>query len=363
MSERRLPRVTSSIVLLGALVVGCGRGSRAVAPITLESMTTFGATAGAGTMATWPRVSARHAGGYRILVPQPGGVAALPLAYADDGRLLGPLAATGDSVGGFREPLFTRIGPGDSLWLFDNAQRVLVFSPNRNWVRTIPLLVGPWDAVVGADGRTLISSSSSERPFPLLLITATGAIEREFPGDSVSQSIHSPRRVIRAPDGSWWTMPMQFRYRLEHWDTTGVLLGVIERTPKWFPPYTRAYSPSPDHAPSPMLMDAWFDAAGRLWVLGKAADPKWAAGLTTPRDSASSIEDADLVYDTVLEVLDPASGALLAQTRFDVSYPFAVEPGVVMRVRTTANGWNRAELMRVVLDTTRTLPVAGGSRQ
>jgi len=363
MKARRALGATSSIVLLGALGLGCGREGRAVAPITLESMTTIGATEGTGTMATWPRVSARHAGGYRILVPQPGGVAALPLAYADDGRLLGPLTTTGDSVGGFREPLFTRIGPGDSLWLFDNAQRVLVFAPNRSWVRTIPLLVGPWDAVVDAEGRMLISSSSSERPFPLLLISATGVLERELLGDSVSQSIHSPRRVIRAPDGSWWTMPMQFRYRLEHWDTSGVLLGVIERTPKWFPSYLRAYSPSHDHAPSPMLMDAWFDAAGRLWILGKAADPKWAAGLTTPRDSASSIEDADLVYDTMLEVLDPVSGALLAQVRFDVSYPFAVEPGVVMRVRTTANGWNRAELMRVVLDTARLSLPNGDVRQ
>ena len=346
-----------STLLFYTLLAGCGRGSRTVAPITLEPMVTIGATEGAGTMATWPRVSARHPGGFRVLVPQPSGVASLPLAYADDGRFLGTLDASGDSAGGFREPLFARVGPGDSLWLFDNAQRALVFGPDRAWVRTVQMSVGPWDAVLAVDGRILIASSSSERPFPLQLLSATGVIEREFAGDSVSQSIHSPRRVIRAPDGSWWTMPMQFRYRLEHWDTTGVLVGVIERAPEWYPPYAQSQGPSREQAPSPMLMDAWFDSAGRLWLLGKTADPHWASGLLprTVSDGAGgpAIGDADKVYDTVIDVLNPATGALLASTRFDVSYPFAVEPGVVMRVRTTANGWNRAELMRVVLDTTR----------
>lgn len=348
-----------------ALLAACTGGSRAIAPITLEPMVTIGAAEGAGTMATWPRVSAHHPGGFRVLVPQPGGVAALPLVYADDGRFLGALGTTGDSAGGFREPLFPRIGPGDSLWLFDNAQRALVFGPDRKWVRTVQMRIGPWDAAVGADGRMLIASSSSERPFPLQLLSATGVVEREFVGDSVSQSIHSPRRVIRAPDGSWWTMPIQFRYRLEHWDTAGVLLGVIERSPAWFLPYRQSLATSRAQAPSPMLMDAWFDAAGRLWVLGKAADPQWAAGLTASGDDSSrseAIGDPDKVYDTILEVLDPASGALLAQTRFDVSYPFAVEPGVVMRVRTTPNGWNRAELMRVVLDTTRLTVTGGGAK-
>ncbi|MEO5799294.1 MAG: hypothetical protein ABIZ70_13460 [Gemmatimonadales bacterium] len=343
------------ILTVAALTAGC-TGDRALAPISLEPMSVIGATEGAGTMATWPRVSAHHPAGYRVLVPQPGGVASLPLAYSDSGAFLGPLGTSGDSADGFREPLFARIGLGDSLWLFDNAQRALVFSPARSWVRTVQLPIGPWDAEVGMDGRVLLASSSSERPFPLLLLAPDGAIAKQIAGDSAALAIHSPRRLVRAPDGSWWTMPMQFRYRLEHWDSTGTLLGVIDRQPDWFAPYSTASAPSNTTPPSPMLMDAWFDAAGRLWVLGKAADPKWSAGLSaTGSDSTASpsISDADKVYDTVLDVLDPASGALLATTRFDVSYPFAVEPGVVMRVRRTGNGWNQAELMRVVFDTTR----------
>lgn len=355
-------RALKSGLLFCALFAACSSG-RTLAPITLEAVSTIGAIDGAGTMATWPRVSPHHPGGYRVLVPQPGGMPSLPLAYADDGSFLGPLGNAGDSAGGFREPLFARIGPGDSLWIFDNAQRVLVFGPDRRWVRTVQLRVGPWDAVVGANGRMLVASSSSERPFPLLLLSSVGTIEHELVGDSVSQSIHSPRRVLQAPDGSWWTLPMQFRYRLEHWAKGGAPLGVIERRPDWFPPYQQMISPSREQAPSPMVMDAWFDGSGRIWVLGKTADPRWSDGLSAAASDSSdvrSIDNADKVYDTVLEVLDPVTGALLAQARFDVSYPFAVEPGVVMRVRTTPNGWNRAELMRIVLDT---MKLNGGMRQ
>ncbi|MES2125441.1 MAG: hypothetical protein V4503_12215 [Gemmatimonadota bacterium] len=336
------------------LLSGCQAGSRAIAPVTLEPMMSIGDTGGPGTMATWPRVSARHPGGFRVLVPQPGGVAAVPLAFADDGHLLGALTIPADSTGGFSEPLFARFGPGDSIWVFDNAQRAMVFSPDRQWSHTVQLPIGPWDAKFGAHGRLLVATSSSERPFPLLMLDSSGKVVQEFAGDTASQAIHSPRRIIQAPDGSWWTMPMQFRYRLEHWDSTGAALGVIERQPDWYPPYLESLSPTREHAPSPMLMDAWFDANGRLWVLGKAADANWAAGLSTDdSSSAPSISDADKVYDTVVEVLDPVTGALLAQTRFDVSYPFAVEPGVVMRVLATPNGWNRVELMRVVFDSTR----------
>ena len=159
-------RALNKLLSLGALLSACSGASRTIAPITLEPMATIGAAEGSGTMATWPRVSARHPGGFRVLVPQPGGMAALPLAYADDGGLLGPMGASGDSTGGFREPLFTRIGPGDSLWIFDNAQRVLVFGPDRRWARTVQLPVGPWDAQVGADGQMLIAASASDRPLP-----------------------------------------------------------------------------------------------------------------------------------------------------------------------------------------------------
>lgn len=334
-------------------LLACREGSRALAPISLEPLVALGATSGDGAMATWPRVSPRHPLGYRILVPQPGAVPALPLVYDDDGRFLQALGTLGTGARDFREPQVARIGPHDSVWVFDAVQGILVFDPDRHWIRTIPLGMSPWDAQVLPDGRILLASTSTARPFPLQLITRTGAVDRELPGDSIAQSIHSPRRILLAPDGTVWTLPMQFRWRLEHWDTLGNSLGAIERRPAWFPPYTRSTEVSRDVAPQPTLQDAWFDADGRLWILGKVADPKWYDGLGTADGGAVAITDPDRVADTILEVIDPATGRVLAEARFDVSYPFAVEPGVIMRVTTSAEGWHRAELMRVRLDSAR----------
>lgn len=339
------------------LLAACGERARNLAPIQLEPLQTLGTTAGDGAMATWPRVSALHPRGWRVLVPQPGGVPALPVVYADSGAFLGVLGSRGDSVGEFREPLFARFASHDSLWVFDGARRALLFDAERRWVRGIATTIAPWDAQLLADGRILLSSSSSEQPFPLQLLRPDGTLVRELPGDSASRALHNPRRIVLAPDGTFWTVPMQYRWRLEHWDSSGAPLGVIERQPSWFLPYDRYDAPTPERAPSPTLMDAWFDASGRLWVLGKAADAKWAAGLgalhpDTGR-TVTAVVDPDKVYDTVLEVINPKTGALIAETRFDVSYPFAVEPGVIMRVQTTRDGWNRAELMRIRFDSTR----------
>jgi len=56
------------------------------------------------------------------------------------------------------------------------------------------------------------------------------------------------------------------------------------------------------------------------------------------------------VYDTVLEAIDRATGHLMAKARTDPSYGSLVEPGVLMKVVSTAAGWKRVVLMKVVLD-------------
>lgn len=347
---------TTVVVIVGIVGAACQDSTRDVAPIRLDAGVTIGATEGAGALATWPRVSARHPGGYRILVPQPGGVVALPAVYGDDGTFLGVLGSAGDAPEQFREPLFVRFGPGDSLYVFDAAQQVLVFGPDRRYGRTIPLPFVPWDAVVLGDGRMVVASSSFDHPLPLLLVGSDGAVVREIgASDSVARATPSPRRVLAGPDGSYWTVLTTGRWRIEHWDTAGALIGVIERTPPWYPPYQRELSLAGGIAPQPTLQDGWFDSEGRIWLLGKAADAKWEEGIGTKTSDAgievATIEEPDRVSDTVLEVIDPTTGQLVAEGRFDPAYPFAVEPGVVARIRVTGDGWHRAELAKIILDT------------
>ncbi len=341
--------------ILLVVSVACS-GAREVAPIRLDAAETFGVEEGDGVMASWPRVSPRHPLGYRVLVPQPGGAAGLPGVFGDDGAFLGSLGA-GTDTARFTEPLFVRFGPADSLYVFDGASKILVFSPDRQYARTIPLSITPWDGAVLADGRIIVSSALHDHALPLLLLRPDGSVEREIGlGDSASAATSSPRRVVLGPDGTVWTMPMAGRWRLEQWNLDGSLLRAFDRTPDWYAPYQRQIALASGTARHPTLQDLWFDGSGRLWVLGKAVDDGWEKGDDgePERDSTGSvrIDDPDKVSDTVIEVFDASGANLVATARFDAVYPFAVEPGTLMRVRTEGRGWHRAELARIVLDTT-----------
>ncbi len=347
-------------ILTLALGAACNAEVREVAPIRLDPITTLGSDADSAATSTWSRVSPLHPQGYRILVPQPGGLPTLPAVYGDDGTYLGVLGASGDGPGEFREPLFVRFGPGDSLYVFDGAQRVLIFSPARAYARTIMLPVTPWDAAVLADGRMVIASATHDHGLPLLVVGSDGAVIQEIgASDSASMAAPSPRRIVPAPDGTVWTMPMTGSWRLEHWDLSGKLLAAHDRAPAWYPIIDASAG---SDTPRPSVQDAWFDAAGRFWVLGKALNENWKKGVDRAVDSVTdtttTIDDPDKVHDTMVEVFDVAAWKVLAEARFDPSYPFGVEPGIVMRVRVENGGRRRAELARLVLDTTRIVAVA-----
>lgn len=346
----------ASVVAALALVSGCGRSTGAdLAPIRLDSMLVIGAVSGDGAMATWPRVSARHPLGYRILVPQPGSVPALPLVYDDSGGFVATLGTRGESPQDFVEPLFARIGPGDSVWVFDGALRALVFTPERRYARTIRLPAAPWDAVVMSGGRIAITPAVYGAPLPWYLLDAEGnELARVGTNDT---TIPSPRRIVAGQDGTVWTIAMTHRWRVEEWDLAGNLLRSLAVAPDWFEAHDFLLPPTADRPPQPAVQDAWVDIDGRVWLVGKVADAAWREGLGESANGEASIRDSDRVYDTVVEVRDPTTGAVLGSARFDAAYPFIAEPGVLMRVQSTAGGWQRAELARVLVDTAR---LAGG---
>lgn len=346
-----MPRSPLPLGLL-LVTVACGGSSRGLSPIALDSLPAIGAVEGVGTMSSWPRISPRHPLGYRVLVPQAGAAVELPMVYADDGRFLGPLGEVGDGPGQFIEPLFSRVGPGDSLWVFDGSARASVFTPERLFARAIMLPVAPWDAAVLPDGRVVLASATSGAPLPLLLLDGEGSLIRTIGTPVADEPLGAMRRIVLAGDATIWTVPMLGSWRIEHWDTTGTDLGALDRQPEWFPPYSRYRAPAPGITPQPSLQAAWFDDTGRLWVLGKAVDPEWERGIDSREaregePGRSVISDPDRVYDTMIEVIDVQTGEAVVTARFDVTWPFVAEPGVLMRVATSRDGAHYAELVRV----------------
>lgn len=339
----RLGHVACVASLAMVCMVGCAGPD--LGPMRLETVAGLGDNRGPGAIPTWPRVSARHPAGFRIVVPQAGSTTFAPMAFDDGGNFIGSLDGPATDAG-FVQPLFGRLAPDHTIWVFDAAARVLVFDARRQYVRTVRLPIAPWDAVVLADGRLAVTSSSYGTPLPWLLLEPDGREVRRVGG---GDTIPSPRRILAGTDGTVWTLTMTHRQRLEHWDTAGTRIAAFEPSPTWFTPYGQIESPSTRTSPQSSVQDGWVAPDGRIWIVGKAPDANWAEGLGTPVGGATPILRPDDAFDTVVEVHDPATGAVISTARLDASYPFVAGPGILMRPRVIEGGWFRAELAGVSL--------------
>ncbi len=341
------------LACLALATVACGGSGRELAPIRLDPIGTIGDTAGAMAFRSAARVSDLHPAGFRVVIPQLGGMQALPARFDAQGRHLNDLGSWGRRAEGFDRPLFARFGPGDSIWIFDANRRVLIFDTEGQYVRSFTLSANPWDAVILPDGSVLVSTASSGDSVALRHLDPEGRLRRAFrAGNRVDPGL---RQLIPGRDGRIWAVLMQRQWRVEQWDTAGAFVRAIDRSPEWYPVYQQYRGPQLDAAPLPTLVDGWEDEAGRLWIMGKMADPNWRDGLLPGGigDGAPAviIADPDRLYDTMLEVIDPATGAVLAATRLDPSFTMVLEPGVIGRMVARGQGVQQVELMRASLDT------------
>jgi hypothetical protein len=135
-------------------------------------------------------------------------------------------------------------------------------------------------------------------------------------------------------------------YRIEVWDLSGTHLRTLEREAAWFPPGGEAGSPSADRQarPNAGLWTPRFDEHGRLWTFARVADGDWADALETgpdpygrPRMGVPQGSQSDL-YDSMIEVLDPATGRLLASTRIDAALGFLLPGGYAASYREDDGG-------------------------
>lgn len=346
------------------VVAGCGGRARELSPIRLVSMGKLGADSGDGAIATTPVVSARHPGGFRVVIAAFSTISVLPLVFSDDGRFLGTLRGDTAPMRQFTQPLFTRIGPGDSLWVFDNAKRVLVFDSLRHYVRTIALATTVPDATIPISDAVVLGdghfAATTDAPAVIRLFNANGVAEHDIGlPDAAGRGPRYPRHIARAADGTLWTTTIYGRWRLEHWDTTGRLLNRVDPVATWLVDSVaagRTWYPRPDQPPPPVIRAIWLDAVGRLWVLGEAADRHWREGFIAADPAVPNSEDhidSDRYYDTIVEVRDPKTGTLIASARFDVACSSIAEPGVLVHEVLTHAGWVRAELLRIVFDESR----------
>jgi len=333
-----------------ALLSSC-RTPESVTPIAVEQVGTVAGPAEDGGFMGYTMVSPRLRDGSRIAFAMDGKEWP-PLVVDSAGAVIDTFAIYGEGPGELGSPSWITKGPGDSVLVFDLG-RVLVFDPERRFVRSVPVAARrSWAVAVLPDQGVVTSSASFGDTIPIAAYGLAAGEPRwrisvsPAPGQSPKvRSLHV------APDGTLWVLRAMQKLELTQYDTAGRLMRTLSPTVPWFPPYEDFVNPSREIAPSPYVVGFWVDSLDRAWIVGQATDPDWATaeGEEIQSEGGTYFRPTrpDDIRDGVLEVIDLKIGTSIARLQQDDLFGFVVEPWVLSRNRITDDGWQQLDLFAV----------------
>lgn len=273
----------------------------------------------------------------------------------------------GGGPGEFRFPSDLHIN-GDTLFVADQRQqRITAFHRTTGRVlytlSNVPVRQGflPLD-----DGRVVIGGAVSTRqtagqPLHVYSGQRPGLTwERSFgldepilmPGDEPILS----RRLARDAGTTFWAARSN-AYHLELWDAaTGRVLRSLKGERAWFRPWESASEVVElrRETPRPTILSSMARGPdGLLWVVFSRARPKtvreWRAAFDTETGMVDGmgapVRDTRLLFETVVEVIDPAAGVVLARHVFQDLKSTLAGPSVLYGSWIDEQGLPRAEVV------------------
>lgn len=296
------------------------------APVTLQ-------TAGDADVAYAPTSLARDRRGFIYLLHE--GSEAGPLVFDSTGRYTRTLGRSGDGPGEYRYANVVIVDAHDSLHVIDTRARrhsVLAPAPSWSYVRGLPAAPHPRVALL-TDGR-LVSSGNGigAGDQPLHWYGSDGIVKGSF-GSEVPLLPTTPPALFERSLGSsrrgFWAADV-LQYRVAYWQEPGSPRLVLRRVVDWFPARAGRQTATADQPPSPEITAVREDAEGLLWVLSIRAGRNWRASVGTPRAAGGRgwgklDRIPQRLYETVIEVIDPARPALLAALTVEGYFPFFLD--------------------------------------
>ncbi len=303
------------------------RPSCATCRIVVRDVVTLGEADGPGALMEFPTdVGQDRAGRYWVLQwSEP------PLVFSADGAHLATIGRRGAGPGEFRGLSSMTLLPGDTVALTDNGnQRMTLVDAALNPVREVVLpgqilaaVAVHWpDAVIV--NALMDAPERSGRPLHLMDFSGRTAELSESLGEDESAIGRGDPWGLRTPiapaDGAtvWSAGPGQ--YRFEQW-RGGHRIARLRGQREWFPDGSFVHSGSPDRPPLSHVADLATDSAGILWVFTHVASDSWREAWPDlpPGTTGVSVRAMDglRLYDTIVEVIDPATRTLLATARVE----------------------------------------------
>ena len=260
------------------------------------------------------------------------------LMVSPDGTEADWVGRGGEGPGEYSFVRFVR-AEGRHLHVFDqvNARRTIL---DEQWevVHSNPMFVQlQFDGVILGDSAYVvngIAATPEQIGYVLHLFDAEGRAIRSFDelpgpyGVPDAPAVPIVRWLVEGGEEGVWSAHRQ-EYRIDLWDPwLGVRTQTLVRMADWFPPRSAEVSFGPDTPGNPVLFDVAVDANGWLWVAIAVASDQWSRCFTTPPGSGEAeYVEGCVLFDTLIEVLDPVVGCVLASTRIPVDL-WRVWPGL-----------------------------------
>jgi hypothetical protein len=278
----------------------------------------------------------------------------LVLVFDSAGKFIRRIGTKGRGIGQFQFPIWIAPGPNDSLKIFDFAtasETVLDadWNPVRSQRGGTPTLVWRDDAM-----RTVTFAAAARQPGWVNLVHLAGddgqpTASMHAVRETDSSAIRYLPRVAAGSRGTVWTASPT-GYSVRQWDKRGTLIAEFTRRPSWLDRPMPMSDGIRGHAPSPRIWDIREDHAGRLWILSGVAANDWRQGLGEPvvQRGATYYDNTNRskLFDSIIDVVDVASGRLLASQRIAGNLQFLLPDARIAAYRETDTGTRLIDLWR-----------------
>ncbi len=274
--------------------------------------------------------------------------------YDLEGRYVRTVGREGAGPGEYRFIRAMRVGPADSLYVFDALNsRITVLSPFPAFqlARTAPLqarLTENGALLLGGD-RVVVNGSAPAIPdWQLHLIDLQGQFLRSFATPSTARGPAETTYSLAsgAPDRFW--AASYKAYRITQWSTAGSKLVELSGSPPWWqgPQRLKASQQREAVTTSSGVVGIQTDVQGRLWILSRTPERDWEAAV----GADGQIADRDGLADLILELVDPSVGRLIATRRLPAAVGGFADRDHLFTIRELADGDVRIDVWKAELE-------------
>ena len=233
--------------------------------------------------------------------------------YDRSGKFVRSIGRRGGGPGEFNAVPKLTVDATDTVRAIESGTRYHVVAPDLAIKRTIPLVVSLSAAVAESDGRLFAVTPSTSGPNATTLGVFDRAGKRVQAFGKLPTGVDAEmrfRRLAIGPQGSRWGISTA-AYVIERWLPDGSLAQQLTAERDWL---KKSNDPAGDarlRKPPARLLGLLVDAQERLFVFAIVADAEWKPVAATPS------AEPNQVFDTLIEVIDPRTGKLIARTRLD----------------------------------------------